>query len=411
MKIIIHKSKVKLIIYLFFLIYAPPIFPYISTIHVQTIFTFFLLYNNYWMETRKIFKQKHIRSFYKTYFIFICCLIIRILFSVFFNPINTDNYLTTLYKFFMVLIEIPICCAYVNIFCKKWKIDFNELLEIIVCTGILQLYIGILMATSPEIKHVLVSIMQQNNGKNIEDITEWEYNRRYFAFSDCMLDMLGWGLGIIAALPLFIEKSINKYYWILTPFLLVFAAMNSTTSIIVFTVMFIVYFVERVYNLRKNDFIKILVLPILFLMGIVIMRYIAPDSFEWFLNEIISIVNDNVEISSYRNVISREKWYLPIDLFQRLIGSGHTIYGANGFVHSDVGYINQIWLLGFIGASYLYYIFLKLFYNSFKLSNNKLVIALAFTFYLFEIKGIGISFNPGLSCVMIVLFNLFLPKN
>lgn len=403
--ITISKTKIKLVIYLFFLIFSPPIFSQVSIIHIQTVLTLLLLLVKYEKEMKSFFKQKCMLTFFVNYMFIMIFVMMRMTSSYFNTSVNIDNYFIAAYKFFMAIVEIPICCVYVAICCKRKGYCVDEVLVLIVWTGILQLIIGSMMAVFPEFKLALVTIMQENNGLDVSSIPFWEYNRRYFAFSDCMVDMLGWGLGIIAALPLYLESKKNRGYIVLVPFLLVLSMMNATTGGVIFGIVAGIGILRKIKSFTIYKLINIGLLIIIMIMGIVAVRYIAEDSYKWAIREIKSILGLNNTISSFNNVMDVKIRQLPDTMKELWIGTGHTVYQAEGFQHSDLGYVNNIWLIGIVGTILLYGNYMKLFIDCIRKSKRKvLIISVGISMFVFELKGIGICYNPGMTLTILLIY-------
>lgn len=404
-------TKIKLTIYLFIFIFAPPVIPRISIIHFLTVYSLIELVLKRRNTVKSIMRSKTFREYYLLFSLCLSYLFFRMAVSYIFAPVNLSNYLVTVYKFFMVYFEIMICCLYLITYMIKKELKFKDLLICIIHAGLIQMLFAVMMALSPDIKYKLVSLMMRNNGSDISDIVYWEYNRRYFAFSDCMVDMLGWGLGIITGLPLFLERGRNsRGYLIFVPLLAVLTVINSTTGLVIFVIML---FVAVMKAMRKVSIKKAAVcIGILFaaVLAVWLMKVFVPYSYNWTLNEVKSILHvGETGISSFKNVISADRRFLPESLFEMVFGTGHTVYGAEGFSHSDLGYVNNIWLGGLLGTLCLYGTFAWLFVKSLRVHHSFLIVAVAFAFFAFEIKGVGICYNPGMALTMLIVWsNIFL---
>lgn len=401
----IYKKKVWLIVYLFLLVFSPPIIKKINILHILTLYALLKLATKYKLYFQEFFQQSNVRTFMKGLGIYSVYVVIAEIISFVNLPVENSAYLYMTYKIICTVIEIPICCCYLYAYCKKYKISNEEILYSLVSTGIIQLIIGAIMMVSPTIKFFLVSLMQANTSGSVESISFWEYNRRYFAFSGCMLDMFGWGMGIIAGLPFYI-KDVNSKYLLISPFLLIIGVMNSTTTVIIYLIMLIGGIIKK--NIEKNEmkkttFLILGVTPIVFLVSFEIMKVCAPDSFKWFLNEIMSILGESNK-SSFLNVVDKNVWYLPENVIGKLFGTGHYVYAVSGFKHSDIGYINMIWISGICGVLIFFITLLKTVQRCCEINRNYawLYIILFGAFWIFEIKGIGIGINPGMACTMVI---------
>ena len=407
-KMKISKPKVWLGIYLFILVFQPPIIPKINVYHLLTIFSLFCLIVEYKSLFKNFYRQSNVKKLLKGMGLYFIYVLIKEIISLVFCPVADDAYLYVTYKLICCFIEIPICCCYIYAYCKKSNITFDEVLYLLIDIGIVQLFIGIIMMFSPSIKLFLVNLMQLNNNSDIDTISSWEYNRRYFAFSGCMLDMFGWGFGIIAGLPFYI-KNVKPKYLVISPFLLIIGVMNSTTTIIMYMVMLFGAFIKKLiieHRVRKKLIILVGVIPLIFVIGFVVMQTYASGSFDWFMNEMMSLVGkSNSNKSSLDNVVDKNVWYFPNNFIDKLFGTGHYVYLVNGYKHSDIGFVNLIWISGIIGILILVITLIRTVKEC--CIQKKEYVFLFFVifviFWIFEIKGLGLGINAGMACTMIIL--------
>lgn len=403
--IAINKSKIKLVLYLFLFIFAPPLIPKVSVIHILFAFSLTYMMINWRTSLKVFFRQKSVKyflGFFSMYFLYILS---RVAYSLVTSPINMDNYLVALYKYYMVLVEIPVCCAFVVIYCWKHRFSYDDLLKILIWVGLIQVVVGGCMIVSPSIKRFLVSYMQKNNGSSIDKIAPWEYNRRYNAISDCMLDMLGWGLGIISAIPLYIEGKGRHKYLIAIPFLILITVANSTTGIIMFVLMVCIGVLGKLKKISNNKLLIVGMCMVGLVGAVIAMKYIVPSTYAWTVNEMKAILGMKTEkVSSYSKVMSSDFRVFPDNIVEFFFGTGHTVYRAKGFLHSDLGYVNNIWLGGIVGIVIIYLIYLFLFGGCIKTKHRGLIMALAISVYVFELKGMGICYNPGMVLVVLLTF-------
>ena len=106
-------------------------------------------------------------------------------------------------------------------------------------------------------------------------------------------------------------------------------------------------------------------------------------------------------------LFSNRYWTFP-DPIRTLIGTGHTLYDAEGYLHSDVGYTNNIWLMGIIGVIFMYGLLIKLAFNSVRSNISKVFTLTAVytisAFFVFNIKGQAMGYNPGAISILTFLF-------
>lgn len=407
--------KLWLIIYIFCLIYAPPIFYKVNFLWLQSVFTSLLLITKYRNRFKTFISCKYIRTFLGLYMIatfYIFCIIII---SFIFSPINIMNYIISLYRVLLVLGPVTICVIYIILVADSIRLSISDILKLCVFSGLIQSVITILTLSSPQVKYSIASFVLKNtSGKNISDIPFWEYQRRYFAFSDCMVDMIGIGSGILTAIAFYLGIVKKNYYFLFSAVLFLVPLFNAVTGIIitVIAILCLIPLFKKYLNGKKFVFIQVIFM--LCLIGVIIFIFKQPDSIKWVMRELNALLHitqatqNNAAISSVKNIFKESFWILPSDPIILLFGSGHTLYEAQGYTHSDIGYINIIWLCGIWGSVLLYGSYIYLFYHAWKhkrfSSYRYLIIGVAFSFFAFECKGIGITYHPGMPLILLLSF-------
>ena len=108
-----------------------------------------------------------------------------------------------------------------------------------------------------------------------------------------------------------------------------------------------------------------------------------------------------------------DAWELPSRFIDKLLGVGHTIYDEKK-VHSDIGFVNNIYLMGFIGTicEYLFW-FKHLFINAYKKNKSLkyLYFGLSISLVICEAKGITNFCNPGIAILILFVFALQLESS
>lgn len=106
-------------------------------------------------------------------------------------------------------------------------------------------------------------------------------------------------------------------------------------------------------------------------------------------------------------MFSGRSWNIPTGRIL-LFGSGHTIYGADGYANSDVGYVNDLWMGGIVGTILLYLAFGILFVKAFQNAQANwvrlLVLLFAASMLVFQVKANAIMFNAGMVVILPTLF-------
>ncbi|MGI2294935.1 hypothetical protein [Paenibacillus sp. GXUN7292] len=408
------------VLYLFCFIFAPPLVPKINFIFLVFAFSVLQLFRRKNRLVNSVFTQSGIKQFCYLMFLAYVYIGLVMLVGILFQDVGASNYIKTFYRFGLLIPITVTCVLYIIVRSKEMNYNFYDILHAIIKAGTIQAIIAILMFLDPSIKQLLVNIMFANTGDSLTQ-NLWVYQRRLYAFSNSVLDSFGYGTGIIAALPLFLAKKRKTKYLLYIPVLLVVPFLNSRTGLIVFLLGIIsvipLYLIKA--NIKKllKTSISVLMILICLSFGYKIMQNVNPMTTSWVENGITSfltLLNISSEIGnigyteSTTNLFSDRKWYVPGPI-GLLFGTGHNVYEANGFNHSDVGYINDLWLGGILGMILLYSpLFILLLKTALKQEQREIKYLLCFLFFAFlatNVKAYMINYNVGMAVTLLVAFS------
>lgn len=198
-------------------------------------------------------------------------------------------------------------------------------------------------------------------------------------------------LSIIVYLFLFKKKNYLKYF----PLIFIASFLNGRTGIIIslFCVMFmiIVYGLINFTKIYKTLFI-VIILTIIFIGALSITQVVLPDTYNWILNSFndIYVLLTQGETVGTIDVLS-DMFLLPSGI-DFIFGKGLRLYGNElGLPHSDIGYVNDMFMGGIIYVFLQYFgIFLYLFNykkENRNISNYVLSTILFATFLIANYKG------------------------
>ncbi|MCX6729235.1 MAG: hypothetical protein NTV95_01135 [Candidatus Saccharibacteria bacterium] len=331
------------------------------------------------------------------------------------NTVDPNHYFRLVYSLFILLPASIVCALYIVIKSKDLNLQTEDLIKIFVIAGLCQSVISVIALLFPTIKSQLVEIMFQNTGDQLLN-TPWIVERRFFGFANSMLDLYGFGMGLIAGASLFIKYKYKYMKYIVFGSLLIPAFLNARTGVLIGAIGMIVYLA---YELSTINTIKVLgyllgyFLIIVFLLAL--MAKYAPDTLEWSKNDINSFILKSDSFGNRsgtaNNLFSSNFWTLP-EYKYFFQGTGHTLYSAKGFSHSDVGFVNDVWRSGFIGIFLLYvpfFIFLKNSITRVHKNISKYIITFfTISILTFLIKGNLWVYSPGMVFILSVtaMFNI-----
>ena len=334
------------------------------------------------------------------------------------NRVNNLHYITSFYSFILLIPVTLTCSLYIVARSQYLNYRLSDLMKTFIYAGLIQVFIALLALFIPTIKDQLVSLMYTNT----QDVllgTQWIADRRYFGFANSMLDLFGFGMGILAVLALFLYRSMKRTYVILFVLLLIPAVLNARTGIIIAMLGLAIFVLFMALRLNISQiFYAVMLTTLLFVFGYFLVANIAPNTADWVYNDINSFNPlRSEEVSSTGTadkLFSAEFWTLP-DAKYLLFGTGHSLYQAAGFRHSDVGYINDLWRSGILGMLLLYAPFLVFFRQAIDWKNSKEISALIVFFIVsmgvFLVKGSIWVYSPGiLAIISITAYSIYLRR-
>lgn len=395
----IHIKKVLnymyMVIYIFAYIYAPR-FVSFNTTHILCIIAVISLC--FHINTfRLILERSSIRKFLSV------ALLggIEVIFSCWLNgnPIQ-------FYRFFVLCFELPVCATYIASFFYRKKMTIYSLIDVLISVGVLQGLIAILMLFIPSFKQLINQhYFQFWDSRYIG----WSQSRMY-GFSDNLLHTTPIIQSVIALICIVFRPK-DKRNMIFIPILLVSAFVNTRTSAVVFVVgLGSVLLIEK-KNLIFSVF-KVLFYSVLFFAAFfMIIPFFSEGAYSYFrdgLKEIVFFVTGYVSENSFFYVLFQRFFVFPKNLLGVLFGYGVQIQvlTAHSYgVHSDIGYINDIWTGGIVFCIIIliaYYGMIKSISKMYIKEASSLAVILCVAFSLGHIKGLVTCLND-ISALIILL--------
>lgn len=404
----INLKNIWLIIYIFIFLFAPPLVTSINLLIPLSVYSLFVIVVKYHSKIKVLFKN---RDFQRLIIVLVFYAFIYIL-STLINSVNTEgtyskNYVLNLYSFILNFPLTIICSIYLTFKFNDAKLSVNDMVRYFIYAGLMQSGLALLALMSSTCRQWMLQHMLNANTEKFIN-SPWIVERRFYGFSNNMLDLFGFGTGVLATLPLYYAKKNNKYqYILLIPILLIVPILNSRTGIVILVLGIICFIIGMIAKKEINAvvFIKYLIIIIAFMFFVfIIVKTYSPNTIDWIENDFLSFLNPS-ESSGTANILFDESWWRLPEPKYYLLGTGFSItgysdYASNISVTSDVGYINEFWRTGIIGSLIIYYfLFLLTKIAKNNLKNNK-VYKTMFSFFLVAslatlVKGYVFSYNPG----------------
>lgn len=267
------------------------------------------------------------------------------------------------------------------------KTIFNILINLAVFQGI----VCILMVLIPSFKELALTLYYKGGEENI-----FISGSRIFGISSDYTYATPIYHGFLASCLFYRVLEGNKKA-IISMMLILFAViLNGRTGLLVFFINCIL--ITLLYSFRKgkiSSLVKFIVLTCFIVIVVSFFLYkFSPATYQF----VVSMIHDTGNLLLYSNYsgnydILKKTLYFPkgISFF---FGEGHRVYGAvgerEGYVSSDIGYVNDMFMGGIIYMLLLYGSYLYLLFNSFK-SKSMFSVCLKYmlvtTFIIANFKG------------------------
>lgn len=409
-------AKFWLTIYIFCFLFAPPLIPGINFSFILGGITLCILLIKYpkrlvsFLKKKNFIKVISLLGIYTLLFLFA-----YFLGSMFKNQDVSDNFLLNLYSIFLNFVITFICGIYLVFKCEDLEITRHELIKFFIYAGLIQFAIAMFALVNPAFREWTIKMMTKETNAGLMS-TPWLLERRFYGLSNNLLDLFGFGMGIIAAMTLFYASAEDKKKFLLaTPLLLVVSVLNSRTGILIFAIGLIVWFIGLIV-LKKIKITKIILYSVsailVTILGIQLISHFSPHTLDWIQKDFKSFIDPNATDGTATEIYSDNFWALP-EGYQVLVGSGHNAsayssYRVEDQVHTDNGYVNEIWKVGIIGL--IVYMLLNFFIikQSYVNENERLYkimyIFFGISMVVFLVKGSLVGYNPG----NVIIYTLFL---
>lgn len=400
--------------FLFIFIYAPPLLPYTHLILGSIIFIIILLhYNRSYGET---FKKSDINTWMKTMIaVFVYAILIPFPLSIFYNDVVDLPHYYHLFNRFAILIFMEgVCTTFLLTKFNKKNYNLFTLLRLLIGIAIIQSFLGCLAFMVPGIKQIFLKFMINMGGLSTEN--EGVILYRTFGFAGSMLDQFGYGTGLLAGISFFLGVYYKSRYILYSVIVILASLLNARSGIVIYIIaIFITLFfalcIDRKIKMVLKSIAFFILIPTVFVTVLQVVSLYNENTGTW-INKGVESVAEFVTTGSSdqdnMNVITSDQfWQLP-DGANVILGTGHSRYEAEGYLHTDNGLVNDIWFVGIAGLVLLYGVVILLCYRIFRNSQTYIerFISIFFicSFFVFDIKAASIGYNMGGAVFFLIVF-------
>lgn len=391
-----------LTIYMFTVLFAPPILPYMNIL--ISAFSFFVIIIRYKDSLMKEYIHKiFIKIILAWCFIIALWILIFLINFLFYKDVvQIEHYITMFNRITMLALVLSTNVTFICYEIKKYQFNKKEIFKMIIYAGIIESTLCIISYFSPFIKEIFIKLMLMNTGDELYT-NQWYITVRSFGFASTLVDYFGFGISIIASICFAYGILFDIKYIFYSFYIFIATVLNSRSGILLygfFIMVVLIYWLYKEKNIKKA---MILISTLIFLF-IVLMILISrneatsmwiKDGFE----SIFELIFNQTGSKDVGEVVSSNKfWFLP-DGFRLFIGTGHSRFQAVGYPHTDNGYVNDIWLFGIVGCFIIYGKIYMNILSCWKKTKDKflqmILLILFFAFAIFNFKAYVLSGSLG----------------
>lgn len=362
-----RKYRVRLVdfwlfVYLFMLVYTPPLFALINIninkyflliLITMPIFIYYLV-----LKTNRLKAIILNKNNYKLILgIFISSIYIFIIASLRGYETRFIQNMFFIYQFLNILILIDIL--------KRRKYTYKKMIHLFFNIVLLQSLICILMLLVPSLREIALKLYYNGGVENI-----FISKMRIYGLSSDYTYATPIFHGFVAVVMMLFAIEYHWKYILYIPFVIIAIMLNGRTGIIIFLVGLSLIIFS--YLRKTNKIIKVLfyafVLLFVGILGFTFLEKLAPSTYTWIINGIKEITGFLLDGEKNGTIAALDNaFYFPKGIYF-YIGEGHRVYRQSGYVHSDIGYVNDMFLGGVI---YIVVLYLSVFkYSSVKINNK-----------------------------------------
>ncbi len=381
-----------LIIFLYMVIYNPPIFT-INCIRVIMVPCWIYLYLN----------RKVMREFINLKKVITVELIITMLFAycIIISFINSNAPTNFAYLFYWIAGDIPFAIS-VWIYLRKKNQGFQELLVNIIVTSIVMSITAIMALISPEIKSFFTERMIVYGVQYADRLAVY----RNYGFAANLTAFASMLQAVLSVVCIFQAVKGEKKYLLVFPLLILSAIINTRSSILfLLSGIFIILLITLRSRFAVTYILRyVIIIAVLFAIsgfGFSLIQYYNEQTLTWLnvgLDSILSFVSGNDRSVGYFGELETMVFNSIPTSFNLLMGVGSGVMGDAGAVYgarSDVGFINDLWRGGLLYSTTiicLYLVMLKQIYKSKILDQDYTKFFSLYFFLIFILTNIKGSF-------------------
>ena len=237
-RVLLTKEKIDKIsysLYLFVLVFAPPIVPYPHLF--LTIFSFLMLATTYKRKVWIVLKRSGIYNWVLAMGLlamYTVCVPLPI--SMLCNDIvNTSHYISVINRYGVLIVAVSVCVTYLLCKTDRDGYGYEFLLESLINAGVIEGVCAALAFLFPGVKSIFIFFMKQFSASNLYSNT-WYITVRSYGFASTLVDVFGLGAALIAGICFFYGITRKKIYMAESIVIAIATILNSRTGLLVYLI-------------------------------------------------------------------------------------------------------------------------------------------------------------------------------
>ncbi len=423
---LIKRSEIILSIFLFFLIFNPPIYKGFSFTKTFLFLATIYIIMHY-RKTKTIIQKSHLNKIIPIFLISVYYYSIVILVNLLISlDVSVASYFLSLFEYLFYYFLLLIVILSINLFCVNYDLKTDNLIFCFIIAGSLQTLIVLACYSTPFIRTFFLNlIMNNSNSERISSIVYLNFNTRNYGWASSLYDIFGYSSAILVLLA-FVTGLYKKFIYVIVAFIMIAMPLFNARTGLLFVIISLIY-VLMVYiktmtcAFTCNKFYKFVLALILafFAYYVIYVKILSDgsDSSNWIISGIEETIlffsGYGLTSDGYYDAIINNSLFLP-SFLKTIFGTGVTPMVSIG-KNTDVGFVQNIWKFGIIGSIFIYYLNYRVFKLAYKYSKNSfgktMSIVMAIMFFMYLIKLNPLGYTQAAVITFPILFKIIYDNN
>lgn len=412
-----RQQKTFLSIYMFLVIFAPPIMPKFRIVMAIITITYILGSRQGKKKLSKYIFNSSLSIFIIGIIFFLMHMFMMLLINelIFQDTVQFSHYTGLYNRFIVPLMVIIPCSLFLIIKMDQYKLEIEDFWTIIFGAELIETASVMLALVSPTVKSWFNHLALIMNGGALRENT-WYITVRSYGFSESLLDSFGFGAGLIAGLAFIYGVMKNRKYLFLSFIMLIASLVNARTGVIIYLIAVIMILAYQLVSGNLKKIMSIISGIIIFsIVGVLLWDVLVeyyPATTGWIeeglgdLSKILTGYKNDKNVTGFVSVVQTESWWELPEFPRYILGTGHSRYQAEGYTHTDFGYVNDIWAGGIIGCIVLYGSIIWFTLKSYRKMDKCYQIIMMYmvvALLAFNVKASAYTCNTGLVAYVIIV--------